>query len=281
MMRVPNTYCFFAMSAPVKRRTVRDISAAMQESARPLVCLTAYTAPVAKAADAVADVILVGDSLGTVLYGYDSTLPVTVEMMIRHGETVVRCTERAAVLVDLPFGSYQRGPEQAFDTAAKIMRDTGCTAVKLEGGEDMAETVRFLTARGIPVCGHIGMQPQHSNMYGGFVAQGRNADDAARIRRDAQAIEEAGAFAYVLESVPRAVADDITAAAGVPVIGIGASPSCRGQILVTEDLAGMFDGFTPKFVRRYADMAAILREACAAFAADVRGGAFPADKECY
>ncbi|MET0156219.1 MAG: 3-methyl-2-oxobutanoate hydroxymethyltransferase [Rickettsiales bacterium] len=263
-----------------ERITLRSLRR-MYERGEKWACLTAYAAPTATLLDPFADLLLVGDSVGTALYGYDSTLRVTLEMMVAHGEAVARTAKRAFVAVDLPFGTYQRDKYAAYDAAAKIMRETGCGAVKMEGGAYLADTVAFVAERGIPVIGHIGMQPQHKNSYGGFFCQGRDESSASAIIEDAQAIESAGAFAYVVEAVPEALARKICDAARVPVIGIGASPACDGQILVTEDMIGAERRPAAKFVRRYADVASTLSAAAERYVADVKSGAFPAKEETY
>lgn len=259
--------------------TVRDIRAAKHHT--PLVCLTAYTAPVAAVLDERVDLLLVGDSLGMVVYGMDSTLAVTLDMMIAHGRAVMRATRHAFVLVDLPFGSYEASPEQAFRSASRVMAETGCQAVKIEGGVEMAETVRFLVDRGIPVMAHIGLMPQSVNAIGGFRAQGLSEEEARRIAADGAAMVEAGAFAIVIEGTSESLARKLTAELPVPTIGIGASPACDGQILVTDDLLGLFADFTPKFVKRYADLAASIGDAVDAYAADVRARDFPGPEHCY
>jgi 3-methyl-2-oxobutanoate hydroxymethyltransferase len=241
----------------------------------PLVCLTAYTTPMAKLVDAHCDVVLVGDSVGMVLHGLPSTLGVTLDMMIMHGRAVRRGVERALMVVDMPFGSCEEGPEQAFRNAARVMTETGCGAVKLEGGRHMAETIGFLTARGIPVMAHVGLTPQAVNAFGGYAVQGRG-EDGDRVARDAAAVAEAGAFAVVLEKVPEPLARRITAEIAVPTIGIGASPACDGQVLVVDDMLGAFTDFRPKFVKRYAELGAEADKAVAAYAADVRARRFPA-----
>jgi 3-methyl-2-oxobutanoate hydroxymethyltransferase len=226
-------------------------------------------------------VLLVGDSLGMVLYGYPSTLPVTLDMMIQHGAAVVRGSARPLVVVDLPFGCYQESPAQAFRSAARVLAETGCAAVKLEGGAEMAETVRFLTQRGIPVCGHVGLTPQSVNRFGGFRTQGKAEAEAARILDDARAIAEAGAFSLVIEGTIEPLARRITAAVAIPTIGIGASVACDGQVLVTEDVLGLFADFTPRFVKRYANLGETAGAAAAAYAADVRARRFPAPEHCF
>jgi len=262
-----------------RRTTVPQIRA--RKGGEPIACLTAYTAPVAKHLDPHLDLLLVGDSMAMVIYGMDSTVGVTVDMMIAHGKAVVRATEQALVVVDLPFGSYQESPQQAFRTAAKVMAETGCQAVKIEGGQEMADTVRFLTERGVPVLAHVGLMPQSVNTAGGFKARGRDDAEAQRIIADAEAMAEAGAFAIVVEGVMEPLAREITRRVDVPTIGIGASPSCDGQILVTDDLVGMFTDFKPKFVKRYANLGDELQKAAAAFADDVRNRRFPEPEQCF
>ncbi len=263
------------MSAQKEGKAITPPDIARRKGGVPLVCLTAYTTPMARLVDAQCDVALVGDSVGMVLHGLPSTLGVTLEMMILHGRAVRRGLERALMVVDLPFGSYEAGPEQAFRAAARVMAETGCAAVKLEGGVPMAETIRFLTERGIPVMGHIGLTPQAVNALGGYKVQGRGAD-GARVLRDAAAVADAGAFAVVLEKLPGALAGRITATIAIPTIGIGASSACDGQILVVDDMLGMFTDFRPKFVRRYAELGRDAGAAIAAYARDVREGRFPA-----
>lgn len=245
-----------------------------------IACLTAYTTPVARLADRHCDVVLVGDSVGMVLHGLPSTLGVTLDMIIMHGKAVRRGLERALMVVDMPFGSYEENREQAFRNGARLMAETGCAAVKLEGGENMAETIHFLTARGIPVMAHVGLTPQSVNVFGGYKVQGRGGD-ADRIFRDAIAVAEAGAFAVVLEKVTEPLARRITEEVTIPTIGIGASAACDGQILVVDDILGMFTGFRPKFVKRYAELGSEAETAIAAYAADVREGRFPAAEHLY
>ncbi len=252
----------------------------MRKGQTPLVCLTAYTTPIARLVDPHCDIVLVGDSVGMVLHGLWSTLGVTLDMMIMHGRAVRRGLVRSLMVVDLPFGSYEESPEQAFRNAARLMAQTGCAAVKLEGGEKMAETIRFLGARGVPVMAHVGLTPQAVNTFGGYRVQGRG-DDAERIRRDASAVTEAGAFCVVLEKVPEPLAKRITAEIAVPTIGIGASLACDGQILVSDDMLGLFSSFRPKFVKRYAELGEQADAAIAAYAADVRRRCFPAAQHLY
>lgn len=262
-----------------RRTTVPQIRA--RKGGEPIACLTAYTAPVAQHLDPHLDVLLVGDSLAMVVYGMDSTVGVTVDMMIAHGTAVVRATKQALVVVDLPFGSYQESPEQAFRTAARVMAETGCQAVKLEGGREMADSIRFLTERGVPVFGHVGLMPQSVNTAGGYRAQGYDDEQAQRIIADAEAVADAGAFAVVIEGTVEPVAREITRRIDIPTVGIGASPVCDGQILVTDDLVGMFTNFKPKFVKRYANLGEQMEQAAAAFADDVRNRRFPEPEQCF
>ena len=263
---------------PVRRQTVRDIRA--RKGREPIVCLTAYTAPMAAILDDACDLLLVGDSVGMVLHGLPNTVGVTMEMMILHGQAVMRASRRALVVVDMPFGSYEASRETAYDNAARILKDTGAQAVKLEGGAEVAETIAFLTRRGVPVVGHVGLRPQAVLMDGAFRAKGRNAAEADCVMAEAAAAADAGAFCVVVEGVAEALAKQITQAIKVPTIGIGASAGCDGQILVTEDMLGLFD-WTPKFVRRYADLRIDIAAAVRAYAADVRSGAFPGVAETY
>ncbi|SIS59831.1 3-methyl-2-oxobutanoate hydroxymethyltransferase [Insolitispirillum peregrinum] len=265
--------------AQIKRQTVVDIVA--HKNGQPVVMLTAYTAPMAKLFDPHVDMLLVGDSLGMVLYGMDTTLPVTLEMMIAHGAAVVRGSQQAMVVVDMPFGSYQESPAQAFRNAARVLSESGAAAVKLEGGEEMAETVEFLVRRGVPVVGHVGLTPQHVNAFGGFRSRGRSEAEADKIRRDAQAISDAGAFAMVIEGTVEQLAREITASVNAVTIGIGASPACDGQVLVSEDILGLFTDFRPKFVKRYADLASTVSDAAATYADEVRSRAFPSAEYCF
>jgi 3-methyl-2-oxobutanoate hydroxymethyltransferase len=246
-----------------------------------LVCLTAYDTPMAKRVDAHCDLVLVGDSLAMVVYGLETTRGVTLDIMIAHGQAVMRGTERACVVVDLPHGSYEDSPEQGVRSATRVMNETGCQAVKLEGGEEMAETVAAIVAAGVPVLGHIGLLPQKAESQGGFKIQGKDDAGAQQVYRDAAAIEAAGAFAIVIEGTVEAVAREVTARSGVPMIGIGASPACDGQILVTQDMVGLFAEFTPKFVKRYGDAGKLIENAVADYAAEVRSGTFPALEHCF
>lgn len=262
------------MSASTEIRTLTPPDIVGRKNSTPIVCLTAYTTPMARLVDRHCDVVLVGDSVGMVLHGLPSTLGVTLDMMILHGKAVRRGVERALMVVDMPFGSYEEGPEQAFRNAARIMAETGCAAVKLEGGKTMAETIRFLAGRGIPVMAHVGLTPQSVNVFGGYKVQGRGPD-ADRILQDAVAVAEAGAFSVVLEKVAEPLARRITKKIGIPTIGIGASAACDGQILVVDDMLGMFSAFQPKFVKRYAELGDRMDAAIAAYANDVRERRFP------
>jgi 3-methyl-2-oxobutanoate hydroxymethyltransferase len=269
------------MSVQTKSERVTVPAIRARKGGEPLVCLTAYSAPVASLLDPIVDLLLVGDSLGMVLYGMENTLGVTLDMMAAHGRAVAQRCKHACVVVDMPFGTYEESPEQAFRNAARLMRETGCSAIKLEGGVTQADTVAFLVNRGIPVLGHIGLMPQSVNVAGGFSARGRSEAEARAILDDACAIAEAGAFAIVVEGTVEPLAREITDGVAVPTIGIGASPACDGQILVTDDMTGMFSDFTPRFVRRYAELGADLAAAAAAYAADVRARAFPEPRHCF
>lgn len=267
-----------------RRTTVVDIrnrKRRLNNEAEPVVCLTAYTVLTARLLDAHTDLLLVGDSLGMVLYGLETTVGVTLDMMIAHGQAVMRGAKRSCVIVDMPFGSYQESPEMAFRNAARIMKEVGCAGVKIEGGCEMAETVRFLTQRGIPVLGHVGLMPQSVHTAGGFKARGRSEDEAQAILDDAKAIAEAGAFAMVVEGVMEPLARRITDEVDVPTIGIGGSAACDGQILVTEDMAGLFTDFKPKFVKRYMDLGSGIAEAARRYAEEVKSGAFPGPEHCF
>jgi 3-methyl-2-oxobutanoate hydroxymethyltransferase len=269
------------MSVPDRRRRVTVPELSARKGGTPIVSLTAYTTPMARQLDAHVDMLLVGDSLGMVLYGMDSTLPVTLDMMIAHGAAVTRGASQACVVVDLPFGSYQESPEVAFRAAARVMAETGCAAVKLEGGVEMASTVAFLIKRGIPVLGHIGLTPQSVNTLGGYRARGRSGQESNAIAADAFAIADAGAFAIVIEGTVEPLARQLTNDLAVPTIGIGGSPACDGQILVTEDIVGLFNDFTPKFVKRYADLGEQVSVAARAYADDVRARRFPGPEHVF
>lgn len=262
----------------VSRLTSVDIRA--RKGGVPIVSLTAYSANIAAIADSHVDFLLVGDSVGMVVHGFESTLPVSLEMMIMHGAAVVRGTGRALVVVDLPFGSYEESPQIAFRSAARIMRETGCGAVKLEGGRHMAETIRYLVERGIPVMGHIGLTPQSVNTLGGFRAQGRTEDQWDTIEADAKAVSDAGAFAIVLEAMAEPLAARLTQAVPVPTIGIGASSACDGQILVMDDMLGITPR-VPKFVKQFGQIGQAIDRAIADYAGSVRNRSFPAPEHTY
>ena len=269
------------MSTPTKDRPIGVPDIRARKGKEPLVCLTAYTAPIAKLLDRHVDLLLVGDSLAMVVYGMDSTLGVSLDMMIAHGKAVARSANYACVVVDLPFGAYEESPELAYRSAARVLAETGCAAVKLEGGLAMAPTIRFLTDRHIPVLAHIGLTPQSVNAFGGFRVQGRGEEQAAQVTADAHAVTQAGAFAVVIEGVPEPLGRAITQAIGIPTIGIGASPSCDGQILVTDDMLGLFSDFTPKFVKRFAALSGSVEAAAQAYAAEVTARSFPGPEHCF
>ncbi|BAV64813.1 3-methyl-2-oxobutanoate hydroxymethyltransferase [Sphingobium cloacae] len=268
--------------APMKRLTVPAIQRRKFEgkTEEPLVMLTAYTARMAQILDPHCDMLLVGDSLGQVIYGLPSTLPVTLDMMIAHGAAVVRGSYHSVVVVDMPFGAYEASPQQAFAAASRILAETGAAAVKLEGGQAMAETIAFLSQRGIPVMAHIGLTPQAVNALGGYGARGKSQQEHARIMADARAIADAGAFAAVLEGVMEELANAVTHSIDIPVIGIGASAQCDGQVLVIDDMLGMFDR-VPRFVKRYENLAETIECAVKNYAADVRSRDFPTEDQVY
>ncbi|GER07065.1 3-methyl-2-oxobutanoate hydroxymethyltransferase [Iodidimonas muriae] len=266
-------------SAPIKRLTVPNLIKRKQ-AGEPLVTLTAYTAPMARLLDPHCELLLVGDSMGMALYGMDSTLGVTIDMIINHGRAVVRGSKRALVALDMPFGSFEASKQVAFTNAARMLSETGAQAVKLEGGKEMAETVHFLVERGIPVIGHVGLRPQSVHVIGGYAAQGRDEDAWEPIIEDAKAIEAAGAFATVVEGVAEPLAAKITESVNNVVIGIGASAACDGQILVTEDMLGLFD-WAPRFVKHYASLGPTISDAVARYADDVRARRFPSTDETY
>jgi len=268
--------------APMKRLTVPAIRARKQggQTAEPVVMLTAYTARQAQLLDPHCDILLVGDSLGQVIYGLPSSVPVTLDMMIAHGAAVVRGSYHSVVIVDMPFGTYEASPEQAFASASRVLKETGAAGIKLEGGEAMAPTVEFLVKRGIPVIGHVGLTPQAVNVLGGYNARGRSEAEAANIVADARALDDAGAFAVVAEGVVEPIAIAVTEAINAICIGIGGSARCDGQVLVTEDMLGMFER-VPRFVKRYGDIAGTISEAVAAYAAEVRARTFPGPDQTY
>lgn len=269
------------MSAAARSHRLSTQAITARKSRQPIVALTAYSASIGRLLDPHCDLILVGDSLGMVVYGLPTTLAVTLDMMIAHGQAVMRGTQRACVVVDMPFGSYQESPEQAFRNAARLMAETGCSAVKLEGGKAMGATVAFLVDRGIPVLAHVGLTPQSVNTLGGFRVQGRDSAAAARVLADAEAMADAGAFAVVVEGTIEPLAHAITKAIRVPTIGIGASASCDGQILVTDDIIGLFADFTPKFAKRYADVGSVITDAARVYAGEVSSRAFPGPEHVF
>jgi 3-methyl-2-oxobutanoate hydroxymethyltransferase len=267
---------------PGKRMTAPSLRARKVggKTEQPIVALTAYTMRMAQLLDEHCDLLLVGDSLGQVIYGLPSTIPVTLDMMIAHGAAVVRGSWHALVAVDMPFGSYEGSPEQAFDACSLVMKETGCAAVKLEGGAAMAPTVRFLTERGIPVIGHVGLTPQAVNTLGGYGARGRGEEEAKKILSDALAIADAAAFVIVLEGVMEELANRVAREIAVPIIGIGASAECDGQILVTDDMLGLFER-TPRFVKRYDNLAEQIGKAAKTYAEEVRSRTFPSADQTY
>ena len=268
------------MSANSPARPVLPPEIRARKGTAPLVVLTAYTTPMARLVDAHCDIALVGDSVGMVLHGMPSTLGVTLDMMIMHGRAVLRGLTRAMAVIDLPFSSYEESPQQAYRNAARLMAETGAPAVKLEGGAHMFDTIAFLTARGVPVMAHIGLTPQAVNTLGGYKVVGRDGE-ADRVMADALAVQAAGAFAVVLEKVPVGLTARITKALDIPTIGIGAGGDCDGQVLVIDDMLGMFTDFRPKFVKRYAELGQLADAAIAAYAADVRARAFPAPEHGF
>jgi len=268
------------MSAQREQRRITAPRITARKGREPIVCLTAYTAPMAELLDEVCDLILVGDSVGMVLHGLPNTVGVTLEMMILHGQAVMRGSRRALVAVDMPFGTYEGAPEEAYANATRILKETGAGAVKVESGPHVADTIAYLTTRGVPVIGHVGLRPQSVLVDGGFRAKGRVEAEHAEVLAEAQAAANAGAFCVVVEGVAEPLAREITHVLSVPTIGIGASAGCDGQILVTEDMLGLFD-WTPKFVRRYGDLRGEIAKAVRAYAADVRAGTFPAAAETY
>ena len=265
-------------SSPVRAVLPADIKS--RKGGDPLVVLTAYTTPMARIVDRHCDIALVGDSLGMVLHGLPSTIGVTMEMMILHGRAVVRGLEKAMAVIDMPFGSYEESPQQAFRNAALLMAETGAPCVKLEGGVHMAETIAFLTRRGVPVMAHIGLTPQSVNTLGGYKVVGRD-EEAAKVMADAEAIEAAGAFSVVLEKVPEGLAGRITQRLSIPTIGIGAGVRCDGQVLVVDDMLGLFTDFRPKFVKRFGELGQAADEAIAAYADEVRSRRFPAPEHAF
>jgi 3-methyl-2-oxobutanoate hydroxymethyltransferase len=268
-----------SVHSEIKRVTIPELKA--KKGAGSIVMLTAYTKPMAQLLDPHCDILLVGDSLGMVVYGMDSTLGVTLDMMINHTKAVMRGAKHACVIIDMPFASYQESHAQAYRSCARALAESGAQGVKLEGGAEMADTIRFLTGRGIPVMGHIGLMPTHVNAMGGFKAQGKEDEALKKWVGIAKAVEEAGAFSMVIEGTVEPIARAVTEAVRIPTLGIGASPACDGQVLVTEDVLGLFTDFTPKFAKRYANLGEQVSKAAAAYAEEVRGGKFPAPEHCF
>ena len=268
------------MSATARKTAPMPDDIRAMKGGTPIVSLTAYTTPMAQMMDGVCDFVLVGDSVGMVLHGMPSTLGVTMDMMIMHGAAVARGLDRSMLVIDMPFGTYEESPEQAFRNAAIIMRETGAAAVKLEGGAHMADTIAFLTARGIPVMAHIGLTPQSINTLGGYKVQGRD-DQAEQLMADGQAVSQAGAFCVVLEKVPATLAEKITDDIPIPTIGIGASAQCDGQILVVDDMLGLFTEFKPKFVKRFGNLGEAGKAAIQSYAKEVRARSFPAAEHTF
>ena len=262
----------------IRRLTAPDIR--VRKGGEPIVSLTSYHAHTAWIVDAHCDVILVGDSLGMVMHGLETTIPVTLDMMILQGQAVMRGSKRALVVVDMPFGSYEASKEQAFASASRVLKETGCGAIKIEGGRRLAETISFLAERGVPVMGHVGLTPQAINTLGSFRAQGRDEMDWGPIEADARAVAEAGAFAVVLEAVAEPLARRITSQISIPTIGIGASPACDGQILVLEDMLGLSPR-VPKFVKRFGALGPSIEEAVKSYAQEVRARTFPGAEHVY
>lgn len=268
-----------SVHSEVKRRSVPELMA--YKGNKKIVCLTAYIAPIARLIDPALDLILVGDSTAMVGYGMPDTLSITLQQMADHGAAVVNATQQACVVIDMPFGSYQVSPQQAFENAAFLLSRSRASAVKIEGGIALAETTRFLVERGVPVLAHVGLMPQYVNTMGGFKAQGMNDEAAQRILDDAKAHQAAGAFAVVLEGVAESLGRRITEELQIPTIGIGASPACDGQVLVTEDILGLSGGRIPRFAKPYADVGAVIQEAVQRYADEVREGQFPGLEHCF
>lgn len=269
------------MSTPPRQKRFTPADITGLKGVRPIVSLTAYTTPIARILDRHCDLLLVGDSLGMVLYGMDTTVGVTMDMMVAHGQATMRGATRACVIVDLPFGSYQESKEQAFRNAVRLMKETGCDGVKLEGGAEMAETVEFLVSRGVPVFGHVGLMPQQVNTSGGYRSKGHSEAEQDKIRRDAKAIDEAGAFAMVIEGTVEPLAREISATVKAATIGIGASPACDGQILVSDDMLGLFNEFKPRFVKHYSELADVIDKAASDYAAEVKDRVFPGQEHTF
>lgn len=262
-------------------RKTPDFIRTLKNAEQKIVCLTAYTAPMAAILDKHCDVLLVGDSLGMALYGMDSTLGVTMDIMIAHGKAVMRSAQNSCVIIDMPYGSYESSPTLALENAQRIMKETGCDGVKLEGGQDMENAISLIARNNIPVMAHIGLQPQSVEKEGGYKVKGKTDEDIEKLLADANAIERAGAFAVVIEGTIEHVAQHITRSITIPTIGIGASVACDGQVLVSDDMLGLLQGHTPKFVKKYAHLVQVIDDAAAAYASDVRGGVFPSIEYTY
>ena len=262
-----------------QRTSITDIK--NRKGGEPIVCLTAYTAPMAKILDPHCDIVLVGDSLGMAMYGMENTLSVTLDMMINHGQAVMCGVTRSCVVVDMPFGTYEQNPEIAYENAKRVITATGCDAVKLEGGQDMADTIQYLTERNIPVMGHIGLLPQSVLKDGGYKVKGKTNEEVSGLIEDAKAIEAAGAFSFVIEGTIEETAANITKSVDIPTIGIGASAACDGQVLVTEDMLGLITDHTPKFVKQYAQLAEVIGKAAQDYAAEVKSRDFPSEEYTY
>ena len=262
----------------MKRNSAKDIM--NLKGKRPIVCLTAYTAPIARALDEHVDLLLVGDSLGMVLYDYENTLSVTLPQMVEHAKSVVNASSSSCIVVDLPFGTYEESKERAFSNSSDVMKETNCNAIKLEGGQNMYKTVKFLTERSIPVMGHIGLQPQRVLIEGGYKVKGKSKFEWNKFIEDALSLEEAGAFSIVLEGMTEPLAAEITSKVKIPTIGIGASPQCDGQILVTEDMLGLTN-IAPKFVKKYINIEEIIKKAADQYSSEVKQRQFPSEKHTY
>ncbi|MBU6955350.1 3-methyl-2-oxobutanoate hydroxymethyltransferase [Hahella sp. HN01] len=269
------------MSTHVDRKRITIPQIRSMKGRGSIVSLTAYTTPMAQLMDEFVDLIIVGDSTGMVAYGFNSTMSVTLDMMINHGAAVTRGVSKACVIVDMPFGTFQESPQQAYRNAARVLVETQAQGVKMEGGEELLETVDFLVRRGIPVMPHIGLTPQHANVQGGFKAQIRTEEEINAFIKLGRAFEDAGAFALLVEGAFEEAARKVTAAVSIPTVGIGASPECDGQVLVTEDILGLFSGYTPKFAKRYVDLSQPIKEAFSRYAHEVRSGEFPAMEHCF
>ncbi len=262
----------------MRRKSAEDIMS--QKGKTPIVCLTAYTAPIARAIDQQVDLMLVGDSLGMVLYDYENTLQVTLEQMIGHAKSVVGASNKSCVIVDMPFGTYEESVDKAFMNAARVMKETNCNGIKLEGGQKIANTIKYLTESSIPIMGHVGLQPQSVLVDGGYIVRGKSKSEWQRYIDDAIAVQEAGAFSVVLEGMTEPLAAEITSILNIPTIGIGASPKCDGQILVTEDMLGLTN-VAPKFVKQYLDLDKAIKDAVNKYSREVKNRAFPSNDHIY